>query len=484
MDGFHEPTAKKASPKAAAEAVVMHVSHAGNAVLSLLSGLLAAALILYSGFVLYDTFYTQASAARTPYELLQLKPEIIDDGIAPLSGQDRFAAINEDYRAWLTLYETNIDYAVMQGEDNLFYASHDVYGEVSLTGSIYLASENTENFSDSYNLIYGHHMDNGAMFGGLDEYRSEAYLNAHREGMLVTGSGIYDLTIFAVAETDAYEGRIYSVGDRMNEILDHLRTSLETGEGKTRVLSFDEGLLEGKEKIAAFSTCAGAETNGRLVVFAVMSERVSGYPSADPESPADPADPGSPEGQKTPADPTVPSGSETQDPPETPVDAADPAEEEPVIEEIEDTESPLAAFVKNFTPKAGPGTQVWALVNLICMLVTVYLFLPILQLKSKYGRIRMMKDYNEKDDSERFGIRRYQRRFGAGFGLELVIAVLAVVAFILTENMKLPMALIDRWSPLMILLLVMCWIIDVRLLRRRGPEEEEEMKEELKEEKA
>ena len=118
------------------------------------------------------------------------------------------------------------------------------------------------------------------------------------------------------------------------------------------------------------------------------------------------------------------------------------------------------------------------------MLVTVYLFLPILQLKSKYGRIRMMKDYNEKDDSERFGIRRYQRRFGAGFGLELVIAVLAVIAFILTENMKLPMALIDRWSPLMILLLVMCWIIDVRLLRRRGPEEEEEMKEELKEEKA
>ena len=66
MDGFHEPTAKKASPKAAAEAVMMHVTHAGNAALSLLSGLLAAALILYSGFVLYDTFYTQASAARTP----------------------------------------------------------------------------------------------------------------------------------------------------------------------------------------------------------------------------------------------------------------------------------------------------------------------------------------------------------------------------------------------------------------------------------
>ena len=471
MDGFHEPTAKKASNKAAAEAVMTHVTHAGNAALSLLSGLLAAALILYSGFVLYDTFYTQASAAKTPYQLLQLKPEIIDDGVMPLSGQDLFATISKDYRAWLTLYETNIDYAVMQGEDNLYYASHDVYGEVSLTGSIYLASGNARNFEDTYNLIYGHHMDNGAMFGGLDEYRSEAYLNAHREGVLVTESAIYDLTVFAVAETDAYESRIYTVGDRIDEVLQYLRTSLETGEGKTRVLSFDESFLEGSGKIAAFSTCAGAETNGRLVVFAAMNERISGTPAADPESPADPADPGTPVSQDTPADPADP---EVQEMPETPVEIMEASEDELVIEEIEEAESPLAAFAKNFTPKAGPGTQVWALVNLICMLVTVYLFLPILQLKSKYGRIRMMKDYNEKDDSERFGIRRYQRRFGAGFGLELVIAVLAVAAFVLTENMNLPMTLIDRWSPLMILLLVVCWIVDVRLMRRRGSEEEEE----------
>ena len=30
-----------------------------------------------------------------------------------------------------------------------------------------LAAGNSPDFSDDYNLVYGHHMDNGAMFGGL-----------------------------------------------------------------------------------------------------------------------------------------------------------------------------------------------------------------------------------------------------------------------------------------------------------------------------
>ena len=38
------------------------------------------------------------------------------------------------------------------------------------------------------------------------------------------------------------------------------------------------------------------------------------------------------------------------------------------------------------------------------------------------------------------------------------------------------MILVDRWTPLMILLLVLCWIVDVWLMRYRDklPAEEEE----------
>ncbi len=65
--------------------------------------------------------------------------------------------------------------------------------ESSLTGAIYLAAGNAPDMSDSYNLIYGHHMDNGAMFGGLDRYRARSYFESHREGILVSQSAVYDL---------------------------------------------------------------------------------------------------------------------------------------------------------------------------------------------------------------------------------------------------------------------------------------------------
>ena len=186
----------------------------GSSVVSLMSGLLAAVLILYSSYVLYDTFSTSYGAYKSSWDLLQYKPEIVDDGATPSDGRDTLASINKDYRGWLTVYDTGIDYPVVQGENDLYYASHDVYGNVSLTGAIYLAAGNTRNGSDSYNLIYGHHMDNGAMFGRLDSFQTQSYFNEHRQGIWVTESGVYDLYAFALVTTDAYENEIYSVGNR------------------------------------------------------------------------------------------------------------------------------------------------------------------------------------------------------------------------------------------------------------------------------
>lgn len=272
-DDFHRPKTGEGYHVAPSKSVVTKVLDAvtagGNTLLSLLSGLLAAAMILYSGFVLYDTFYTQNAAYSSGLDLLQYKPEIIEEGKTPKSGAETLAAVNAEYQAWLTLYDTNIDYPVMQHDNDLYYASHDVYGKTSLTGAIYMAARNSSDLSDSYNLIYGHHMDNGAMFGALDAYTGDAYRDAHREGVLVGRSGVFDLNVFAVVDTDAYESAIYTVGDRMDEVIDFLKAPSDT----TTVRYFDEDALEGAEKIVALSTCAAANTNGRLVVFATMTRR-------------------------------------------------------------------------------------------------------------------------------------------------------------------------------------------------------------------
>ena len=492
-DDFHSPKPKQAPASSVVNAVLAAAANVGMTVLSLLSGLLAAALILYSGYVLYDTFYTQEKA-KSGWDLLQYKPSIVERGDedVPADLKNLLADVNDDYRAWLTVYETGIDYPVMQGSDDLYYAYHDIYRETSLTGAIYLAAANKPDMSDSYDLIYGHHMDNGAMFGGLDLYEQESYFNSHREGILVAQSAVYDLYAFAVAQTDAYQDRIYTVGDRMDDVAAFLRGNTGDADSAgtdwsadTLTLFFDEAPLTGAERIVALSTCASANTNGRLLVFFVATERDLGAMA-----------------QATPTP--------TPGPEATPRPTA-----RPVAADTEENGSPLSKLFGMFEPR-GASRDVWALLNLLSLIVTVYLFLPLLHLGAKFGRAGKMKKINEsklqllgltKVAAEEAGdlarlkelvaaarlkqteplvgdigagefgaavetlfyrTKPFLRRFWIGMGLELLFSAAAVIAFILTQNLRQPMVLIDRWTPLMILLMLIVWALDVRLIRYRN----------------
>ena len=240
----------------------------GGGTVTLMSGLLAAILIMYSGYVLYDTFSTEQKASSSAWDLLQFKPEIMEDGKVPLSGVD-LASINKDYRCWLTVFDTAIDYPVVQGRDDLYYASRDIYHQPNLTGAIYLAAGNSADFSDSYNVIYGHHMDSGAMFGGLDK------MTGKETGVIIARNAIYDVEFFAVVDTDAYESKIYNVGNRAEDVLAFLRSDGEGGVGAgTKVKKFYPEIAAGATKIVALSTCHDAYTSGRLVVFGKMTPRI------------------------------------------------------------------------------------------------------------------------------------------------------------------------------------------------------------------
>ena len=265
-DILQHPVKTAGATRKTADAVVA-MCKIGNGLVSLMSGLLASVLILYSSYVLYDSFATEYRAKTSTWDLLRYKPSVMEAG-SPNEGWQQLQAINKDYRAWLTMYDTTIDYPVMQGENDLYYASHDVYGNVALTGSIYLAAGNSRDFSDSYNLIYGHHMDNGAMFGALDKYMESGYFKRHQSGIVIVGNKAYDVTLFAAVTTDAYEREVYTVGNRAEDVMSFLTgdRSADMGVG-TVVKVFDREAAKGAKKILALSTCADAQTNGRLVIF-------------------------------------------------------------------------------------------------------------------------------------------------------------------------------------------------------------------------
>ena len=478
-----------------------------NGVTTVIGAALALALILCSGFAIYDTLYTEAEA-KEGWDTLQYRPDVIDDANAQLTPSE-LATINEDYRGWLTLYDTNIDYPVMQGEDDLYYASHNIYKETSLTGAIYLAAANSPDLSDSYNLIYGHHMDSGAMFGDLDKFLDPEFFAANRQAVLVTDTAVYDLTVFALIQTDAYEKTIYEVSGR--EVAEVLAFAAE------HALVYDSSVAVG-DKILALSTCSSSATNGRLVLLAAMTERTGSLIPVEGSSEGEIGD-GAGLGASDAAASAATGGSES-------------------------SKKSLSQLFSLLEPRANEGGEGnWALLNLVTMLLTVYFFVPLGDLKAKYTRRRMVKRVAEQliaeseeaaraeaeaveaaaelaaaeaveakaaavatvvvapaiqaapaaaaaqtsfaTDDETYAfmsasdtylapevidditklVKHVTRKFRTGIALELVIAVAAVLFFFWITDFRQPMVIINRYTPILILMLTLCWLTDFKLIR-------------------
>lgn len=235
------------------------MARAGNRFLSLAVTIMILVMLLYGGYSLWDTYMTYQGAFASG-DLLKFKPASDGEETANPTLEE-LQAINPDVRGWLTIDDTHIDYPVVQGQTDMDYINKDVYGEFSLSGSIFLSCLNSPDFSDSYTLLYGHHMDNGGMFGDVVEFVKEDYFEAHTAGTLYLTGSTWRITLFACVEADAYDGTIYNVtahADGNEKLLQYIQE---------KAVQYREIGVTAQDSIIGLSTCAEAATNGRVILF-------------------------------------------------------------------------------------------------------------------------------------------------------------------------------------------------------------------------
>ena len=186
-------------------------------------------------------------------------------------------------------------------------------------------------------------------------------------------------------------------------------------------------------------------------------------PTPDPVDPEDPIVDPEPEIEYPSVEPIV-----------VPDDPSDPpVETSPITtEEISGNEVPLAGF--------GLEGPAWALVNLICTVVTVMLALIMLlsikknkEEEDEENEVQVMESEEEKEEDKN------RRRWIKVLGI--IPAVIAVIVFILTEDIRLPMIIVDRWTWLMIvILLVNLAVTYLTKYRVKREDEEDENGQQLK----
>ncbi|MCR4702828.1 MAG: class B sortase [Saccharofermentans sp.] len=441
-------------------------------VMRVIVAVVAVVLILFAAYSLYDTFYINQHAFSS-YELKQYKPVPVEDndddgsGARDKSSFDEILAINEDAAAWLTIFDTNIDYPVVQGDDDLEYASKDIYGKTSISGAIYLMTDNAHDFSDSYNVIFGHHMDNGAMFGDLEKYKKEDYFNLHPNGWIYAGDRYFTLDVFAVMLTDAYDQNVYNpdlltIDERLDYIVDNSIYIREVSASAREALELYEkegvSVLDHLQKsggpalIVALSTCESAITNGRIVVFCMA----------------------------------------------TPVEYSKIATYYSETGEDGGNESKVPEVIEKLTAIGHPfGADNWGFLNVVCVIYCLYVVLPFTKSKMKFYQSRAAKKakelysgygYSGSDAMAiiRYGndikrkLKQFRTKIGIGTMLEILILIGTLVVFFLTQDLTAPVVMCDKFTPVMIAISALMFTVDViffvyRDIRIFTPEEVAQM---------
>ena len=241
------------------------LARAGDRLVSLLAAGLILLMLLYGGYSLWDTAMV-FNGAFLSSDLLQFKPAAGDPDSNPTLAE--LQAINPDVLGWLTIDDTHIDYPVVIGETDMEYVNKDVYGDFALSGSIFMDSDNARDLSDAYTLVYGHHMDNGAMFGDVVEFVNTDYFESHPSGTLYLPDATYTIEIFACVQVDAFDSMIYDPLAQNGDVSELLHYVDEIAV-QSRYIG-----VQPTDKVIGLSTCAEAETNGRVVIFGRL-DRIS-----------------------------------------------------------------------------------------------------------------------------------------------------------------------------------------------------------------
>ncbi len=198
--------------------------------------------------------YTSDSAKETP--------EVLDEYKNLLNK-------NKKLIGWVKIDDTNIDYPVMQTTDNEYYLDHNLNQEYDKNGSIFM-DKDCDVIKPSTNLIlYGHHMQSGKMFGGLDKYSDKKYYEKHK---YIEFDTIYEKGIYEVMYV--FRSRVYSEEDvvfKYYQFIDAMsEVEFNSNMKEMAAMSlYDTGVTAGYgDRLLTLSTCDYQEENGRFVVVA------------------------------------------------------------------------------------------------------------------------------------------------------------------------------------------------------------------------
>lgn len=280
-DGSHDPVSGDGTEKYGVFSKIVRfvipLKSDGRKKIILKSVSLLAALVFICSAVYLSCYFidlgkqnSKINNIRATYELNREDYTYNEDG--QFSKFDVLKKQNSDIVGWLDIPGTEINNPVYQTSDNDYYISHDMNKEYNSYGALFLdyrCDIDPKSLSQNQ-IIYGHNMRYGAMFGTLNDYRSLDYYKANPVinfdslyetrkykivAMMITNSSVdstfgYDFTPYRSSFSSQDEFMLWIAQCRARSLID---TNID-------VQAYDE--------VITLSTCCYDFDNARFVIVA------------------------------------------------------------------------------------------------------------------------------------------------------------------------------------------------------------------------
>lgn len=180
---------------------------------------------------------------------------------------DELLSINSDTVAWINVKGTNINYPVVQTDDNSYYLTHSFDGSFNKAGWVFMDYRNDVDNLSNNTVLYAHGRLDKTMFGSLRDVLSETWFN-NKDNYVVRLSSVNYNTLWQVFSVYTIEEENYYITTGFNsdkEYNDFLSTL-----SNRSIHDFNVD-VNNQDKILTLSSCYSSTE--RVVLHAKLIKR-------------------------------------------------------------------------------------------------------------------------------------------------------------------------------------------------------------------
>lgn len=211
----------------------------------------------------------QTTAAEENESLQETKPQQEEPTEAPYVSPIDFEALraeNPDVVGWIRIPDTQIDYPILQTDDNETYLHRDFDGNDSVYGAIFLDCDSESDFSGWNNPIYGHHMKDGSMFKDIVKFKDEAFFKEHQYFEIYTPERTIHLKAIACYYSSS-DGIVRRTKFRDQEDFDEWLAE------RLKICSYAQSPEHLVSSVFTLVTCSYEMADARTLLFAIEAEK-------------------------------------------------------------------------------------------------------------------------------------------------------------------------------------------------------------------